>query len=177
MMSRRWAPPKPKSTQIDLRLEQRGRFTAPIKLATDTSAASAASVGLKRGGDIEERREMSEERGGGGPLSSSFSPISSVAAFMVGVLERHTAKVRLGGAMLALTVRKEVFNYLSIHPDGATADEIAAALRRTPFTVRPRCSELLRKGLIADSGRRRENVSRRSAIVWIVSPFPPEQSE
>jgi predicted ArsR family transcriptional regulator len=58
---------------------------------------------------------------------------------------------------------------LLTHEQGATADEIAAALGRSQFTVRPRCSELLARGLIRDSGVRRENLSGRSAIVWVAA--------
>lgn len=164
-MPRRWAPPKPKTPQQELRLEQRGRFTPAIKLQPETAIAAGESIGLKRSGDLPvcHPRVASAK----GPASSlpALGDIGNLASAMVGVLERHTARQRLGGVMLALTVRKEVHDYLSTHPDGATADEIAEAIRRTPFTVRPRVSELLRKGLIADSGRRRANTSGRSAIV------------
>ena len=51
---------------------------------------------------------------------------------------------------------------------GLTADEAAARLGLTPFTARPRCTELNKLGEIMDSGLRRENESGRRAIVWIV---------
>jgi predicted transcriptional regulator len=86
---------------------------------------------------------------------------------MVSVLEKHKRKVALGGVMLAIAMRKEVLDFLLAHAEGATADEVAAALGRTPFTVWPRCKELLKKQLIEDSGRRRENLSGKSAIVWV----------
>lgn len=50
---------------------------------------------------------------------------------------------------------------------GLTADEAAAALGLTPFSTRPRCTELAAAGLVADSGMRRRNASGRSAIVWV----------
>ena len=49
---------------------------------------------------------------------------------------------------------------------GLTADETAAQLEVDKATIRPRLSELRRKGLITDSGIRRQNVSGRKAIVW-----------
>lgn len=49
---------------------------------------------------------------------------------------------------------------------GATADEVALALGRTPFATRPRCTELSKLRCIRDSGRRRRNASGRNAIVW-----------
>ena len=51
---------------------------------------------------------------------------------------------------------------------GLTADEAAAKLGLTPFTARPRCTELNKLGKIMDSGLRRENESGRRAIVWVV---------
>lgn len=50
---------------------------------------------------------------------------------------------------------------------GRTADEVATRLELTPFTARPRCTELRELGLIEDSGFRRENTSGRRATVWV----------
>lgn len=47
-----------------------------------------------------------------------------------------------------------------------TADEIAERVGITPFSCRPRCTELLALGHIADTGERRRNDSGRSAKVW-----------
>jgi hypothetical protein len=52
-------------------------------------------------------------------------------------------------------------------PEGRTADEAASALALTPFSTRPRCTELQALGRIRDSGRRRANASGRPAIVWV----------
>jgi hypothetical protein len=49
---------------------------------------------------------------------------------------------------------------------GLTADEVAAALKLSRWTVQPRTSELRRKGAIQDSGRRRRNITGKAAIVW-----------
>lgn len=50
--------------------------------------------------------------------------------------------------------------------DGLTADEAAERLQLSPFTVRPRVTELRHAGRIVDSGRRRANRSGATAIVW-----------
>jgi DNA-binding transcriptional ArsR family regulator len=144
-VTRRWAPPKPKTPQQDLRLEQRGLFTPAAKSATDTSAAAAASVGLKRGGD-------------------SMETIGALAGGLIGAIERHTRKTRLSGVLRALKVRGEVLAYLEDHE--ATADEIAYVLKYSILTVRPRVSELNKMGLITDTEKRRANTSGRMAIVW-----------
>ena len=47
-----------------------------------------------------------------------------------------------------------------------TADEVAAKLRLSILSVRPRCTELRELGKLEDSGIRRANVSGRRAIVW-----------
>ncbi|MGD9539065.1 MAG: hypothetical protein AB7P52_17670 [Alphaproteobacteria bacterium] len=49
---------------------------------------------------------------------------------------------------------------------GLTADECAVRLKLSPFTTRPRCTELKEAGLIKDSGRRRKNRSGHGATVW-----------
>ncbi len=52
---------------------------------------------------------------------------------------------------------------------GLTPDEAAIELELTPFTTRPRFSELASMGEIKDSDQRRENASGRKAIVWIAA--------
>lgn len=52
---------------------------------------------------------------------------------------------------------------------GLTADEAAMVLGLTPFTTRPRCTELKALGFIKDSGGRRVNASGKRAIVWVAA--------
>lgn len=52
---------------------------------------------------------------------------------------------------------------------GLTADELAARLAMDRWSIQPRTSELKRKGLIRDSGRRRPNATGKLAIVWVVA--------
>jgi predicted ArsR family transcriptional regulator len=49
-----------------------------------------------------------------------------------------------------------------------TADECAKAINETPFSVRPRFSELLKLGKIETTGARRKNESGHTADVWRV---------
>lgn len=74
---------------------------------------------------------------------------------------------------IAKTLRDQVLNALRVEwPGGLTADEVAAKLGRSEFSIRPRLSELLRlraidphttKGVVT----RRDNASGMSAIVWV----------
>ncbi len=50
---------------------------------------------------------------------------------------------------------------------GLTADELAATLGLSRWSIQPRTSELKRKGLIRDSHQRRLNVTGKEAIVWV----------
>lgn len=52
---------------------------------------------------------------------------------------------------------------------GLTADELAERLGMDRWSIQPRTSELRRKGLIRDSGRRRPNSTGKMAIVWIAA--------
>lgn len=70
---------------------------------------------------------------------------------------------------LADTVNREIVEYLRERPDGATPDEIAYAIKHSPFTVRPRCSELKRAGVLRDTLERRENTSGRRAAVLVLA--------
>lgn len=52
-------------------------------------------------------------------------------------------------------------------PHGLTADELAERLDMNRWSIQPRTSELKRKGLICDSGKRRRNATGKMAIVWV----------
>ncbi|MFA9204983.1 MAG: hypothetical protein ACEQSH_00860 [Bacteroidia bacterium] len=49
------------------------------------------------------------------------------------------------------------------------ADELAEELDLDRWSIKPRTTELKRKGLIRDSGQGRPNASGKLAIVWIVA--------
>lgn len=64
--------------------------------------------------------------------------------------------------------QERVLHFLQTKGDaGATDEEIAEALGLNPSAARPRRVELQEHGLVADSGRRRQTRSGRSAVVWI----------
>lgn len=51
--------------------------------------------------------------------------------------------------------------------NGLTADELAARAGMERWSIQPRTTELQRKGIIRDSGKRRRNVTGKAAIVWV----------
>lgn len=70
----------------------------------------------------------------------------------------------------AVTLRETVLRTLRSNPLGLTADEIAERLEETPFTIRPRVSELVKQGRVIKTAERRRNTSGMSAAVHIVAP-------
>lgn len=70
-------------------------------------------------------------------------------------------------ASAAPVLQEQCLHALKGHtPAGATADEIADEIGRSILSIRPRFSELLRRGLIRDTGVRRKNQSGCTAKVW-----------
>jgi hypothetical protein len=68
----------------------------------------------------------------------------------------------------AARLRRAVLAELRVRP--GTADEIAARLRRSVLSIRPRVSELKAMKEITTTGERRRNESGMSAAVWSVAP-------
>lgn len=67
------------------------------------------------------------------------------------------------------TLQARVYEFLKSKADrGATDEEMQLGLDMSPSTQRPRRVELVRKGLVIDSGEKRETKSGRSAVVWKV---------
>lgn len=52
---------------------------------------------------------------------------------------------------------------------GCTDEQIQKAERMDPSTQRPRRVELVRAGLVRDSGRKRRTHSGRFAVVWVAT--------
>jgi hypothetical protein len=70
-------------------------------------------------------------------------------------------------ACQAKTLRAAVLNcLLDAAPGALSADQIAIRLRRSPFSLRPRVSELARAGLIEPGPTRVVNDSGMSARTW-----------
>jgi len=67
----------------------------------------------------------------------------------------------------AETIRMKVYDVIiNKNNFGATADEVAELLNLSPFTVRPRVTELYKQGKLERKGRRK-NLSGAMAYVYI----------
>ncbi|MXO74856.1 hypothetical protein GRI40_06430 [Altererythrobacter aerius] len=62
-------------------------------------------------------------------------------------------------------------------PVGATSDEVASRYEWERYSSRPRLAELHKRGLIVDSGRRREGASGRKQVVWVVPEYGPAPTD
>jgi predicted ArsR family transcriptional regulator len=72
----------------------------------------------------------------------------------------------------ALTLRDRVLDLLS-QGYRLTADEIADVLHESILSIRPRVSELHRRGLVQRSSVRRKNPSGMQAHVWVAAAGRP----
>lgn len=68
----------------------------------------------------------------------------------------------------AETLRQRVLQEIKNSIFGLTADQVAYHLGESPFSVRPRLTELHKRNLIKDSGTRAQNVSGMFAKCWVV---------
>jgi hypothetical protein len=91
----------------------------------------------------------------------------------------HRAGFKRGGtsriaanciSVYAETKRHDVLTaFVAAGDEGFTPDGCAKTLNLSPFTVRPRCSELVLAGLLVPTGERRQNQSGMSAAVLKVT--------
>lgn len=74
---------------------------------------------------------------------------------------------------LASELRRRVYAELLKYPLGLTDHQLQDFLAMNPSTERPRRVELVRAGLVRDSGLRRLTPSGRKAVVWVArTPRP-----
>jgi len=73
-------------------------------------------------------------------------------------------------APVAATLRRMVYDAIAAAGVvGLTDEEMLAAVGLPPSSGRPRRIELVRAGLVVDSGKTRRTRSGRSAVVWLAS--------
>ena len=81
------------------------------------------------------------------------------------------ARKALNGAN---TQRARVYRLLWRFPEGLADFQIQEKLAMNPSTQRPRRIELVRDGLVRDSGHRRLTASNRKAVVWRIIAMEAE---
>jgi hypothetical protein len=77
-----------------------------------------------------------------------------------------SAAAYAGIAPMADHLRAIVHKVLCDHPAGLTVDETCKVAGYARYSLQPRFTELLKKGMVRDTGLRRRNVSGANAIVW-----------
>ena len=71
-------------------------------------------------------------------------------------------------ASKAGTIRRVILDFLvGLGDHGATDEEIQTGLVMGANTQRPRRVELVRAGLVVDSGKTRPTLSGKAAVVWV----------
>lgn len=77
------------------------------------------------------------------------------------------AKIDAKAPTLRQLVYAEIIRHSSLpYYEGLTADEAASLVGEDILAIRPRLSELHNMDLIEDGGKRRQNKSGNTAIVW-----------
>ncbi len=69
-------------------------------------------------------------------------------------------------ASKASRLRRLVLDTLCEHPENLTVDQVCAIAKLPRYSLQPRFSELLKLGLIRDTGERRINASGARAKAW-----------
>jgi len=67
------------------------------------------------------------------------------------------------GSGRAATLRAAVLDWYATHT--GTSDECAASLGESPFSIRPRCSELVKQGRLVKTGERRKSSEGSASAV------------
>lgn len=83
-------------------------------------------------------------------------------------------------AIAPITNTLRAIAYRLIHEAGErgmTALEVVDASGRDRWGIQPRISELVTGKAVVDSGRVRNNPSGKSAIVWVLPEFGPDDGE
>ena len=66
------------------------------------------------------------------------------------------------------TLRNKTLECIQNSQHGLTADECAERMNRSPFSIRPRVTELKQSGRIFDTGERRKTSMGKTGTVWAV---------
>lgn len=96
-------------------------------------------------------------------------PTSAYPLFSFVATSRTSRAAAVAAEPSAGSQRARVLDALRAHPAGLTDHELQERLGLNPSTQRPRRIELVRAGLVVDSGEERETPSGRRAVVWVAT--------
>lgn len=85
----------------------------------------------------------------------------------------QAAAEQIEGSGKAEALRNRIVLLLGKHEDGLTADEAAETLGEIRDSVRPRFTELKKRGILIDTGKRRESSNRNKQRVLKLSHSEP----
>ena len=95
--------------------------------------------------------------------------MTQLELFSIPPSQAHSATSRAAAEAIepqAGNLRQDVLEALRLCPGGLTDQEIQDALSMPAHTECPRRIELVRAGLVVDSGEVRKTKSGRNAVVW-----------
>lgn len=88
-----------------------------------------------------------------------------------------SAAAYAGIAPVADHLRAVVHRVLCAHPAGLTVDETCSIAGYPRYSLQPRFTELRKKEMIRDTGKRRRNVSGANAIVWRATVLDRQEAQ
>jgi hypothetical protein len=100
-----------------------------------------------------------------------LDPLSATPRYILPPAQRHSHTSVAAAKKIApkaSTLRDKVYAAIA-GSHGLTDEECQLELHLDPSTQRPRRIELVRAGLVRDSGQRRYTLSNRLAVVWVAT--------
>jgi GH43 family beta-xylosidase len=86
------------------------------------------------------------------------------------MLQRTSLEAKIKVAPKMGSINAKVYDYFIARQwHGATDQELEAVLHLDGNTIRPSRGSLVKKGLIKDSGKTRQNAKGNDCIVWVVT--------
>lgn len=152
--------------QLDMFTDPPKHFPAIVNLVSDEWTVYCPTCSDAAGGMVQRCRELDDWP------EQTLVPLHYKKKRMGGVAlsRRHTdtqkhAALRL--APKAGTLQEKVLDTIRSRRDGMTDEEIEQALSLKHQTASAARNSLMNKGLVADSGFRRNNLNGNPAIVWV----------
>jgi hypothetical protein len=145
----------------------------PIQLVIDSHPLTAGQEGFTSMSNHVHDDKAGRNSGGWFPLSDLANNYPDAPGFKVeGTSSEAAAKI----APHAGRLRKPILRAFMNAPDGLVPDQVAKIIGERDLTIRPRCSELRRLGLLAYIGGRRKNETGSDAYVLQITAAGIEAS-